>query len=127
MKFPRSLFYANPLFLSAVLIASQVFLSACSAAGTNAQAQEPKPVAQTVTAPVVPPAPDSTHKVKPGESPLSLARTYLSKSSLMTVAELEAAIRDANHLSKGQRLKPGMEITIPTLEPQPVVEKSRPV
>jgi hypothetical protein len=65
--------------------------------------------------------------VKRGESTLSLARTYLSQSSLMTVAELETAIRDANHLGKGAALKPGAEITIPTLEHQPVVEKSRPL
>ncbi|MCU1311296.1 MAG: hypothetical protein JWO20_2421 [Candidatus Angelobacter sp.] len=43
----------------------------------------------------------------------------------MTVAELEAAIRDANGLKKGSALKPGSQLTIPTLEKQPVEEKPR--
>src|SRR4051812_39631534 len=124
MTVPRNVLRTS---LAAALIASQASLSACSAAGTKAQAQEPKPVVQAASTPLVPAAAAGTHKVKPGESPLSLARTYLSQSSLMTVEELEAAIREANHLSKGQGLKPGMEISIPTLEPQPVVEKSRPI
>ena len=46
----------------------------------------------------------------------------------MTVAELDAAIRNANSLTgKNGTLKPGQPLTIPTIEKQPIVEKSRQV
>lgn len=73
-----------------------------------------------------PPAPaELVHKVKAGESTRSLARKYLSQSSLMTVAELEEAIERENDLHSSV-LKLGQELKIPTLEPQPIVEHSRP-
>jgi hypothetical protein len=43
----------------------------------------------------------------------------------MTVAELEQAIQKENGLHSSV-LKPGQELKIPTLEPQPIVEHSRP-
>lgn len=122
--FPR----ANQLVLPAIFVVSLALVAGCSAVGAKANAQETKPVAATATtALAAPPTPESTHTVKRGDTPLTLARTYLSQSTLMTVAELDAAIRDANHLGKNATLKPGTEITIPTLEKQPVVEKTRPV
>jgi len=44
----------------------------------------------------------------------------------MTVAELDAAIRNANALTgKSGMLKPGQPLTIPSIEKQPIIEKSR--
>lgn len=53
-----------------------------------------------------------------------VARNYLSQSSYMTVAELEAAIRKANDGKAS--FKKGDQVLVPGIEPQPVVEKSRP-
>src|SRR5436305_635366 len=127
MTSSRRFFRAYRLSLLATLVASQSFLSACSATGAKASAQETKPAAVAAATTSPEPATENKHTVKRGETTLALARTYLSQSSLMTVAELDAAIRDANHLNKGAALKPGAEIVIPTLEKQPVVEKTRPL
>jgi hypothetical protein len=56
--------------------------------------------------------------------PVTVARKYLSQSSYMTVAEFEAAIRRANEGKAN--FKKGEEVLVPAIEPQPVVEKSRP-
>jgi hypothetical protein len=44
----------------------------------------------------------------------------------MTAAELESAVRETNSLGKAIYLKKGQQITIPDIEPQPIVEHSRP-
>src|SRR5438067_6060221 len=67
-----------------------------------------------------------TYTTKRGDSVLILARRYLSQSSFMTVAELDAAIRSFNNL-KSDSLKAGQEIIIPGIEAQPVIEKPRTV
>lgn len=56
----------------------------------------------------------------------AVVHRYLPQSSLMTAAELEKAVREANSLGKALYLKKGQQIAIPTLEPQPVVEHSVP-
>lgn len=56
--------------------------------------------------------------------PVTVARKYLGQSSYMTVAEFESAIRKANDGKSS--FKKGEEILVPAIEPQPVVEKSRP-
>src|SRR4051812_22462198 len=114
---PRTAFFCT--FLSATAL-----LNGCSSSPVKAQAPAPHPVAQTAAATVTD---ASRYMVKRGDSSLSLARKYLAQSSLMTVAELDAAIREANKLPKGAALKPSQQITIPSLEPQPVVEKARPL
>src|SRR4051812_48201115 len=91
---------AQKILFSLTLIVSQLFLAACSSGSSRANAQETKPAAVAPSSekpaePVV-----ESHTIKRGETPLTLARAYLSRSSLMTVAELDAAIRDANHLGK---------------------------
>jgi hypothetical protein len=53
-----------------------------------------------------------------------IARKYLAQSSYMTVPEFEAAIRKANDGKAS--FKKGEEMLVPGIEPQPVVEKSRP-
>ncbi|MEO5936351.1 MAG: putative glycoside hydrolase, partial [Terriglobales bacterium] len=65
-----------------------------------------------------------TYTAKSGDSTTSLARKYLAQSSLMTVVELDRAIRQRNVLP-GAALKSGQPVVIPFIEPQPVVEKSR--
>lgn len=63
--------------------------------------------------------------VQKGDNLRALARKFLPRSSLMTVSELEMAIRAENGLTKQQEPQPGQQLRIPTLEPQPLVEKSR--
>ncbi|HEV2992686.1 MAG TPA: putative glycoside hydrolase [Candidatus Angelobacter sp.] len=55
---------------------------------------------------------------------LALARKYLAESTFMTVAELESAIRQANNGKSS--FKKNEEVLVPGIEPQPVVEKTRP-
>lgn len=55
---------------------------------------------------------------------ITIARKYLTESSYMTVADYEAAIRAAN--GGKATFKKGEEVLVPGIEPQPVVEKSRP-
>src|SRR5947209_4829282 len=43
----------------------------------------------------------------------------------MTVAELESAIREQNHLPKGAWVKANTQLTIPGTETQPILEHSR--
>ncbi len=100
----------------------------CTSKGNIASAQTPNteqtsgaiapsPVTQTASN-------GSAYTPKRGETSTSLARKYLSQSSLMTVSELDEAIRKTNGL-RGSALPVGKTITIPTLEQQPVVEKPR--
>jgi hypothetical protein len=65
------------------------------------------------------------HTVRPGESVGSLAFRYLPQTIYMTTAELESAIRAANPAIAAGRPRPGLEITIPGIEPQPVVKHRR--
>src|SRR5205809_4925307 len=55
---------------------------------------------------------------------ISVARKYLTESEYMTVAEFNAAIREAN--SGKSTFKKNEEVLVPGIELQPVVEKSRP-
>lgn len=55
---------------------------------------------------------------------LFLARLHLAESSYMTVAEFEDAIRKANNGKS--TFRKGETALVPGIEPQPVVEKSRP-
>jgi hypothetical protein len=112
-------------FLPAVaLVALGASLLASCSVQAPAAAQAPLQVAEK-QAPAVASAVTSelTYTAKGGDSTTSLARKFLTQSNLMTVAELDRAIRQRN-LIKGS-LKSGQQVVIPTLEPQPVVEKSR--
>jgi hypothetical protein len=116
--------------LSCYALAFSFFSAGCSSSPANAQAApsnvtQAHPVAtQNVTTAAAPT--DGSYVAKRGDTTLSVARKYLPQSSLMTVAELDVAIRQANSL-KGAALKPEQKLVIPTLEPQPVVEKIRPI
>lgn len=65
-----------------------------------------------------------TYKAKAATLAVTVARNYLSQSSYMTVPEFEAAIRKANDGKVS--FKKDEQILVPGIEPQPVVEKSRP-
>lgn len=78
---------------------------------------------QSAPAKEVPPG-TITYKPKAGTLAVIVARKYLSESTFMTVAEFEAAIRKANNDKSS--FKKDEEILVPGIEPQPVVEKSRP-
>ena len=67
------------------------------------------------------------HTVARGESLPSLARHYLSQTLYMTMAELEAAIQQANPGKIGKYLRPGDQIAIPHVFPTPLVEQPVPV
>ncbi|HKD14605.1 MAG TPA: hypothetical protein VKE71_08650, partial [Candidatus Angelobacter sp.] len=64
------------------------------------------------------------YKPKATTLAVTIARKYLGQSSYMTVAEYEAAIRSANDGKSS--FKKDQEVLVPAIEPQPIVEKSRP-
>jgi len=64
------------------------------------------------------------YKPKANTLAVTIARKYLTESSYMTVAEFEAAIRSANDGKSS--FKKDQEVLVPAIEPQPVMEKSRP-
>jgi hypothetical protein len=73
-----------------------------------------------------PPSPaGAIHVAVPGESLAAVVRRYLPRTSYMTAAEFEAALRQNNSL-RGYLLKPGQQLVIPGIEP-PFAEKSVPV
>jgi len=59
------------------------------------------------------------------ENVRDLARRFLAQSSLMTVSELESAIRQANGLGSNQPLPPGRQIIVPSLQSSPKAESPR--
>src|SRR5215469_133810 len=79
-----------------------------------------------VTVQPAPAVPDGTlvYTAKATASALFLARQNLTNSSYMTVAEFEDAIRNAN--GGKATFKKDEKALIPGMEPQPIVEKSRP-
>src|SRR5882724_7198134 len=119
--------------IAALLIVTQFFLAGCSSsipvhAETSKNKDSAPTRAEQKNPPVLQLSVDGSlaYTVQRGDSTLSLARKYLSQSSLMTAAELETAIRNANELTgKTGMLKPGQPLTIPAIEKQPIIEKSR--
>lgn len=63
------------------------------------------------------------HAVRKGETTGGLVRRFWPVSEYMTHAEFTAALHAANPSLKGEYLKPGSEVSIPGLEPQPVREQ----
>jgi hypothetical protein len=85
-------------------------------------AQDPPPA----TAPSAPELPSGTisYEAKALTTALFLARQNLTRSSYMTVAEFVEAIGKAN--AGKTTFKKGETALIPGIEPQPIVERSRP-
>ncbi|HLW55232.1 MAG TPA: putative glycoside hydrolase [Candidatus Angelobacter sp.] len=89
-----------------------------SAAQNSAAASSPEPAAAQL------PPGTITFTAKATTTAIFLARKNLTESSFMTVAEFEDAIRKAN--GGKATFQRGETALIPGMEPQPVVEKSRP-
>ena len=75
---------------------------------------------------IVPPGTQCVpHEVKRNESLTSLVSHYLPETVYMRRTELEAALRQANGLGSNQ-LKPGAQILIPGIPPQPILDRPAP-
>src|SRR5438067_13789460 len=89
--------------LAAWLLVTQFFLAGCNSSmpvhAETSKDAAPKRV-DSKNPPILQLSENGSlaYTVERGDSTLSLARKYLSQSSLMTVAELDAAIRNANSL-----------------------------
>jgi len=57
----------------------------------------------------------------------AVVRRFWPSTEYMTKAELDTALRSANHLGKTQYVKAGQQLVIPGYEPQPIVERAIPV
>ncbi len=77
----------------------------------------------SAAAPLLPPG-TIAYPAKALTTALFLARLNLTRSSYMTVAEFEDAIRKAN--GGKEKFQKGETALIPGIEPQPIVENSRP-
>ena len=116
---------ASFLFNRNSQLVSQTRSSASPAAsGAQGASQVASPVSEKA-APVreLPPG-TIAYAPKANAAALAIARKYLSESTYMTVPDFESAIRQANHGKAS--FKKDEEVMVPGIEPQPVVEKSRP-
>lgn len=100
----------------------QIQASAAEKPATQANAAQNPPA----TAPQTQELPPGTiaHTAKAVTTAQFLARAHLSESSYMTVAEYVDAIAKANNGKT--TFKKGETVMVPGIEPQPIVEKSRP-
>jgi hypothetical protein len=120
------------LFSISILIFSSTFIASCAVQTPAAitDANKAKVEAKPATGALAPNTAEVKGEVKyvakSGETSTLLARRYLSQSSVMTVAELDKAIRERNGL-KSSVLKKDQEVVVPTIEAQPIVEKLRAV
>src|SRR5437763_970477 len=90
------------------------------------QTRSSTPAATPAAAPAARELPPGTiaYTPKANTTALGIARKYLSESTYMTAPELGAAIRQANNGKAS--FKKNEEILVTGIEPQPVVEKTRP-
>src|SRR5262245_53770656 len=97
-----------------------------AAAAQSAQAQQNPPATASGSAPAAPELPPGTitYTAKALTTAQFLARGHLSESQYMTVAEYMDAIGKANNGKT--TFKKGDTVLIPGIEPQPIVEKTRP-
>lgn len=116
------------LLLAPVFALTCAVLTSC-AEPASAQTQAPvAPTNATSNAPAALPPNTISYTPDKAEAVNGIAHKFLSQSSLMLASELEARIRDANHLQPKQiYVKKGQTLLIPTIEPQPVVEHSVPM
>jgi hypothetical protein len=105
--------------LLAICLLTSGLLTGCSNAKVSAD--------EAVASAQSPAAPQFTHTVKRGESIPSVLRSYISRTSFMTVAELETAFREANQKPTGVTLKPEEQVLIPGYLFEPIIEKPRPL
>jgi hypothetical protein len=116
------------LVVVGLLLAIALFARHSQVQAAAQAAAQTAPAAQTspATAAAVEPLPPGTIKItaKALTTAPFVARAHLSESQYMTVAEYVAAIAKANNGKT--TFKKGETILVPGIEPQPVVEKSRP-
>ena len=126
-----------------VLFAISTIVAGCGSASSTVRVQRQTAAQSGDQTPTKSSSGASTRQADPSEGPLStggesevyvakrgdtttaIARQYLTRSSMITVADFDQAIRKANGITKGTALGKGQKVTIPFLEKQPVVEKSR--
>jgi hypothetical protein len=75
-------------------------------------------------APTIAPPGTAFYVAKRGDSLVSVARQYISKTSYLTSTELAEAIRHVNGNFQGTFLKAGQQVTIPGILDAPIVEKA---
>jgi hypothetical protein len=126
----------SPRFVVLILALCSLISCGCNISKAAAQSPGPNASAPVASAPQSNPAATSTvlppntisytaEKVEPVNG---IAHHFLSQSSLMLSSELEAQIRELNHLAPKQiYVKKGQTLLIPTIEPQPVAEHSVPM
>jgi hypothetical protein len=118
------------LVLSAVVLlamlsfATYLFSRHTSPISQNHPMPRPESIPEPAAAGRVLPLGTISYSPKASTPAVIVARKYLAQSSYMTVADFETAIREANN---GKTTFPkDEEILVPGIEPQPIVEKSRP-
>jgi hypothetical protein len=94
-----------------ILISAGLFFAGCSKQQTVA-AQEPAPNQAVAVAPTASDAASYTVSKKT-ETPATIARQFISRSTQLTVPALEAAIRKVNNLAAKDKLTVGQTLTIP--------------
>src|SRR5215469_2643602 len=98
--------------------------AAAQSSGTNASAPSVATPPPSAAATPLPPNTIS-YTAEKVELVNAIAHHFLSQSSLMLASDLEAQIRELNHLGPKQiYVKKGQMLLIPTIEPQPIVEHS---
>lgn len=115
-----------PVLSTVVLAVLGLALTALLFARHSKRVSAAQNPAAATPAPTPPAVPDGTllYTAKATTSALFLARLNLTNSSYMTVTEFEDAIRKAN--GGKATFKKDETALIPGMEPQPIVEKSRP-
>jgi hypothetical protein len=129
-RFGNMLFKKFRLILTAlilvVLLGLTTYLFTRHASAVSRTSPSPQNAAESVQAAAARELAPGTIVYKPRANTLAvtIARRYLAESSYMTVPEFETAILKAN--DGKTTFKKDEEVLVPGIEPQPVVEKSRP-
>ncbi len=116
------------VLLTAGIVFILIFVARHEQLVSQTKPATPAPVQNTAANTATPSAPlppgTIAYTPKANTSALAIARFYLTESSFMTATEFEAAIRKANDGKAAFRKDD--RVLVPGIEPQPVVEKSRP-
>jgi hypothetical protein len=116
------------VLLTAGIVFTLIFVARHEQLVSQTKPATPAPVQNTAANTATPSAPlppgTIAYTPKANTSALAIARFYLTESSFMTATEFEAAIRKANDGKAAFRKDD--RVLVPGIEPQPVVEKSRP-
>lgn len=134
MPSKKSRLISSTAFLAIGLMIAFIVLTQYKRAQATAASDADKPAATIKTPPPAAAVTQQPQELPPGTISMTakalttaqfVARPHLSESSYMTVAEYVEAIAKANNGKT--TFKKGETILIPGIEPQPVVEKLRPM